>query len=98
MGRKSLRADAGMLFTFPEPTAAGFYMKNTLIPLDIAFISAGKVVEVASMVPCRVARCPVTYPSVAYEQALEVAAGAFGRVGITAGATVEIQGSLPAPN
>jgi uncharacterized membrane protein (UPF0127 family) len=73
-------------------------MKNTLIPLDIAFISAGKVVEVASMVPCRVARCPVTYSGVPYQQALEVVAGSFRGAGVAAGATVEIQGALPVPS
>ena len=38
MHRKSLAADAGMLFKFPSITEAHFWGKNTYIPLDIAFI------------------------------------------------------------
>ena len=97
MGRRSLEADKGMLFLFPAPTRGGFWMKDTLIPLDIAFIGGGMVLEIRSMVPCKVATCPVTYPSVTYEQALEVAAGTFEQAGIVAGARVEIRGSLPSP-
>lgn len=95
MGRKSLGADEGMLFVFREPVRVGFYMKDTLIPLDIAFIGAGIVREVRSMVPCKVSKCPTTYPSITYEQALEVAAGTFARAGIVVGTPVEIVGSLP---
>lgn len=97
MGRRSLAENAGMLFLFREPVRVGFYMKDTLIPLDIAFIGRGIVLEVRSMVPCKVAKCPVTYPSATYEMALEVAAETFARAGIVAGTGVTIEGSLPVP-
>ena len=96
MGRESLGANEGMLFVFREPVRVGFYMKDTLIPLDIAFIGGGLVREIRSMVPCKVSQCPVTYPQVSYEQALEVVAGTFARAGIVPGTTVAIQGALPA--
>ncbi len=38
MYRKSLGANSGMLFLFPEPVTPAFWMKNTLIPLDMVFI------------------------------------------------------------
>lgn len=95
MGRRSLGPNEGMLFLFREPVRVGFYMKDTLIPLDIAFIGQGRVLVVRSMDPCKVATCPVTYPSVSYEQALEVAAGTFARAGVAAGTTVTIEGPLP---
>ena len=95
MHRRGLPVDGGMLFVFPTATLSGFFMKNTLIPLDIAFIRQDKVVDVASMVPCKVKTCPVTFPKNAYDRALEVAAGTFQRAGVSAGASVQVMGELP---
>jgi uncharacterized protein len=95
MGRRSLRDNAGMLFVFPTSVQVGFYMKDTLIPLDIAFISHGRIVEVRSMTPCEADPCPVTTPAFVYERALEVNAGTFARAGISAGAAVAYEGSVP---
>ncbi len=48
MFRKSLAADRGMLFDFKVPRLVAFWMKNTLIPLDLLFIAAdGHVVSIA---------------------------------------------------
>ncbi len=95
MGVKSLPANRGMLFVFREPGKVPFYMKNTLIPLDIAFIGQGKVLQIESMVPCKVEHCPLTRPDVTYEMALEVAAGTFAKAGIRPAAPVSIEGTLP---
>ena len=89
MGRRSMAEDAGMLFVFPTAVQAGFWMKDTLIPLDIAFISNGRVAEIDVMQPCKVPSCPVTTPALGYEWALEVNAGTFQKAGIGVGAVVD---------
>ncbi|MDO4905205.1 MAG: DUF192 domain-containing protein [Lautropia sp.] len=52
MYRNSLEADRGMLFVFSEPGLYCFWMKNTLIPLTIAFMNDdGRIVGTADMAP-----------------------------------------------
>jgi hypothetical protein len=52
MYREGLESDRGMLFIFQEPLVASFWMKNTLIPLDIIFMdSNGTVLNVAEADP-----------------------------------------------
>ena len=52
MNRFSLQPDHGMLFVFEEPQPLGFWMKNTYIPLSIAFVDAnGKIVNIEDMKP-----------------------------------------------
>jgi uncharacterized membrane protein (UPF0127 family) len=66
----------GMLFVFDGIRTGGFWMKNTLIPLDIAFFDdAGAVVDVLTMVPCEADPCPSYTPVGAYRYALEAPAG-----------------------
>ncbi|MBD0290293.1 MAG: DUF192 domain-containing protein [Thermoleophilia bacterium] len=86
MGRVALPANAGMLFVWDSDTSGGFWMKDTLIPLSIAFYDArGRILRVLDMVPCRADPCPVYDPGVAYRGALEVNRGAFRRWGVRAG-------------
>jgi uncharacterized protein len=78
--------DAGMLFLFPAEHSGGFWMKNTLIPLSIAFVDAdGRIVRILDMEPCRADPCPIYDPSVAYRSALEVNRGAFAEWGVVEG-------------
>jgi uncharacterized protein len=88
MGVKTLASDQGMLFVWNDVAAREFYMKDTLIPLDLISILAHKVVGVATMVPCTADPCPITTTPLA-EAALEVPAGTAKRAGIAAGAPVE---------
>lgn len=74
MHRKRAPKD-GMLFVFPSDTTGGFWMKNTLVPLTIAFFDArGKRVRKLSMTPCRQASCPIYDPLRRYRFALELRA------------------------
>jgi uncharacterized membrane protein (UPF0127 family) len=78
MHRESLDEQSGMVFIFFEPTHGGFWMKNTLIPLSIAFFDVdGEILEILDMEPCEADPCPSYDPGVTYRGALEVNQGAF---------------------
>jgi uncharacterized protein len=86
MNRESLPADAGMLFVFEEDSSGGFWMKNTLIPLSIAFAdSGGTILRILDMEPCEADPCEIYDPGVFYRSALEVNRGAFDRLGVEEG-------------
>ncbi len=91
MFRESLPDDAGMIFVFDEPRTRGFWMKNTLIPLSIAYFDgAGEIVRILDMQPCRADPCEKYEPGVPYRGALEVNLGAFRRWGVNAGDRIEL--------
>ena len=93
MNRPSMPMHRGMLFVFPESGVQCFWMKNTLIPLSIAFLDdAGRIVQIAEMQPqsldnhCSVK--PVRF-------ALEMNAGWFRSRGLAAGAKINGVGKAP---
>ena len=90
MNRKDIPWDFGMLFVFPYETNAGFWMKNTYVPLDIAFISSnGVIFNIQRMYPCKEGEiCPIYYSPKPYRYALEVKAGFFERYGFGVGASI----------
>jgi uncharacterized protein len=64
MNRTELAADRGMLFVFSPPREVGFWMKNTLIPLDMLFIADGVVKHIsANTPPCKTDPCPSYGPA-----------------------------------
>jgi uncharacterized membrane protein (UPF0127 family) len=86
MFRRDLPEDRGMLFVFPAATGEPFWMKNTLIPLSVAFADKnGLILRILDMAPCKKDPCPTYYPGVAYRQALEVNQGWFERHGVREG-------------
>jgi hypothetical protein len=92
MFREELAEDGGMLFVFPEDTEAGFWMRDTLIPLSIAFIAAdGTIVDIQDMEPLSE---DTHRPPEAYLYALEVNQGWFGHHGFGPGDRVEIPDSV----
>jgi uncharacterized membrane protein (UPF0127 family) len=92
MGRESLDADAGMVFVFPAETSGAFWMKNTLIPLSIAFYDEnGRILRILDMEPCRRDPCPLYDPGVSYRGALEVNRGAFREWGVGEGDTLTLE-------
>ena len=99
MGRESMGRDRGMLFVFSEERVLGFWMKNTLIPLDIIFVDSGlTVVDVQTMRPeHEIAPAPLpTYTSAAPAlYAIEVNEGVAAECGIEPGDAVELRNLNP---
>ena len=88
MHREKLAEDAGMLFVFDAEQRLSFWMKNTLIPLDIAYIAAdGRIVDIQSMAPLSQRGHPSRAPA---RFALEVNQGWFARHGVEVGDRVAI--------
>lgn len=84
MFRKELAADSGMLFVMPQQTQAVFWMKNTLIPLSVAYISAsGIILEIHALKPKDETPVPSVFQSIAF--ALEMEQGWFEKNGISPG-------------
>ena len=86
MYRKSLGEDEGMMFVYFEAQSGSFWMKNTTIPLSIAFFDHdGKIIEILDMDPCREEPCETYSPNKPYWGALEVNQGAFEEWGVEEG-------------
>ena len=94
MYRDSLANDRGMIFLFPTAGDYPFWMKNTLIPLDIIWIDDQmRVVHVGHDVPpCKADPCTSYPPNAVARYVLEVAAGVAARHGLVNGQTLRFQG------
>jgi uncharacterized membrane protein (UPF0127 family) len=86
MGVTTLPDDTGMAFVWPEPTDDTFWMKNTLIPLSIAFVDGGgRIVTLRDMTPCRAEPCPTYSSDSPYVLAIEANEGWFADRGVDVG-------------
>jgi uncharacterized membrane protein (UPF0127 family) len=84
---RSLAPDRGMIFPYDPPQQVSFWMKNTLIPLDMIFIRAdGTIARIATAKPLDETPVPGGEPITAV---LEIAAGRAAELGIRAGDKVE---------
>ncbi len=94
MYRDQLRPATGMLFFFPADGDYGFWMKNTLIPLDMIWIDSNrKVVHIKTDVPpCRIEQCPSYDPGVPSRYVLELAAGEAAKHRLTVGDVLRFEG------
>ena len=88
MFRDSLEDDSGMIFIFPDCGIRGFWMKNTKIPLSIAFVDeSGKILNIENMSPYDI---NTKYSKGPAKYAIEVNIGWFDNKGISPGDLVTI--------
>jgi uncharacterized protein len=97
MGRTKLADNAGMLFVYGEQDLHGFWMKDTLIPLDLIHINNNEVVEIIErMQTCDTNKkdfilCPSYPASTPSKYSMEVKAGTVERLEIRVGDKVKIE-------
>lgn len=92
MYRSSLPPNRGMLFSFNPPRETLFWMKNTIIPLDMIFLYQGKVKKVINNVPpCTSEPCPVYGPKgIVIDQVIELSAGKAAQLQVKIGDILQI--------
>lgn len=94
MERESLSPYDGMAFVWEEPVVSSFWMKDTLIPLSIAFWDdAGRIISILEMDPCTADPCPSYGPDEPFVGAVEVAQGSLDAKGVGVGDHVELTGA-----
>jgi uncharacterized protein len=94
MFRSSMPADRGMVFNFPDAVPANFWMKNTLIPLDIIFLRGNKIMNIqANVPPCKADPCPGYGPAnnVLIDRVIELNAGQAKKLGLRVGEQLIVQ-------
>ena len=94
MFRKSMADGEGMVFVMDAPQPASFWMKNTLIPLSVAYINTmGMIMEIHDLKPKDETPVDSRFDAISY--AIEVPQGWFGRNGILPGSVVKGLPALP---
>lgn len=91
MFREKVQPDQGMLFVFEEEGIYPFWMKNTLVPLDILWLGRDRrIVHIAADVPpCRADPCPSYDPGVPASFVFELKAGGAKARGLKLGDRLE---------
>jgi uncharacterized protein len=99
MFRTSLPDDEAMLFPFNPPRPVAFWMKHTLIPLDMLYIAKGVIQEIQTQVPpCQKDPCP-SYPSksMTIDQVVEIRGGLAQELGLKSGDRITFTPIVPTP-
>ena len=94
MNHTSLEENAGMLFVWSDEKTRSFWMKNTLIPLDIIFIDENKTIaDITTMQPCKSLFCDSYRSKAPARYVLEVNAGFAEKHDVKIGDKVKIDNS-----
>jgi len=92
MFRKNLNEGRGMLFIFSEENINPFWMKNTLIPLDIIWLDSNQEIVFIGLdnEPCEPNNCPLINPGIPAKYVLEINAGLSEKIGLEIGKRMDI--------
>jgi len=91
MFRREVKETEGMVFVYPEAGQHAFWMKNTLVPLDIIWMDdAFQVLHVETAPPCKADPCPSYGTPRMSRYTLELKAGAAAREGLHVGDTLQV--------
>ncbi|SLN37583.1 hypothetical protein ROA7450_01802 [Roseovarius albus] len=88
MHRESMPKSAGMLFVYPEPQVVGFWMENTLIPLDMLFLDSTGVVQKIHSNAIPLDKSPI-YGGDNIQYVLEINGGLSNLIGISVGSEIQ---------
>jgi len=95
MHQTHLPENAGVAFLSDGPTTTPFWMKDTTIPLSVAYWnSRNRIVDMLDMSPCASDPCPLYRSSQPYVGAVEVNRGFFEQHGVTIGDRVQLNPSV----
>lgn len=91
MFRESMPAEHGMLFVFPKTQPLTFWMKNTLIPLDMIFLDENMtVVHIANAIPCKADPCEHYNSLFPGKYVLEINSGLAAQKNIVVGTKMQL--------
>ncbi len=92
MYRPALPDQRGMLFVFPSPQPARFWMKNVPVPLDMVFMRKGVVRYIAAdVLPCKSNPCPTYGPRELIDEVIELRAGHAAELKVKPGDRITIR-------
>jgi uncharacterized protein len=96
MFREYLAPDRGMLFIYPDEGVHYFWMKNTLIPLDMVWINGNReVISISKDAqPCQTSQCPSIGPGQKVQYVLELNGGTSDEIGLAIGDKITFDKSI----
>ena len=89
---EKLNPNQGMIFVFNPPERVNFWMKNTLIPLDMIFIKDNKIIEIfEDVLPCSLNRCPLYGSQEKIDYVIELNSGKAREIGFKIGQDINLK-------
>ena len=91
MGVNRLHPNQGMLFVFDPQEKVNFWMKNTLIPLDILFIKNDRIIDILeNVLPCKIDKCPLYSSKEKVDFVIELNSGRAKELGFEIGDNINL--------